>query len=239
MRTRVGNTGFYATFITATLIAATSSATAHTHRSHHTHAHAHAHHHAVRRVAYRHQAMYGAHVIQCVAFAKQDAGIEIRGNARDWWNRAAGIYERGSVPEPGSVLSFRETGRMPLGHVAVVSARIDERTIVIDQSHWNSRGITRNVEVKDVSEYNDWSLVRVQLTSGGAFGSIYPTHGFIYPRPDSSHDAPAEVTPAAEFVPAPHARHATLEVAEVPSAGRGLDLSVNGFAIDAPYRTLR
>jgi surface antigen len=185
--------------------------------------------------------MAGAHVIQCVAFAKADAGIEIRGNARDWWDRAAGIYERGAVPEPGSVLSFRETGRMPLGHVAVVSARLDDRTIVIDQSHWNSRGITRDVEVKDVSEFNDWSLVRVQLGHGRAFGSIYPTHGFIYPRPATNRDEPEEDTrPAAAFTPAARPRqHAALEVAEVPAPSRGLDLSLNGFAVDAPYRTLR
>ncbi len=235
MRTRVGNTVFYATFITATITATTSSASAHTHHAHRArghalaHASAHGHHHGFRRVSYR-QAMAGAHVIQCVAFAKQDAGIEIRGNARDWWSRAAGIYERGTTPEPGSVLSFRETGRMPLGHVAVVSATLDSRTIVIDQSHWNSRGITR--DVKDVSEENDWSLVRVQLRHGGEFGSIYPTHGFIYPRPDSGHDAPARV-----FATVHHTM--ALEVADMPTASRGLDLSVNGIATDAPYRTLR
>ncbi len=242
MRTRVGNSVFYASFITATLIAATSSATAHTHHSHHARAHGHSSHtHALRHVSYRHHAMAGARVIQCVAFAKADAGIEIRGNARDWWDRAAGIYERGEVPEPGSVLSFRETGRMPLGHVAVVSATLDSRTIVIDQSHWNSRGITRNVEVEDVSEDNDWSLVRVQLKHGGAFGSIYPTHGFIYPRPATDRDAPeAETRPAAAFAPSTLAHHhSTLEVAEMPGPSRGLDLSVNGFATDAPYRALR
>ena len=130
---------------------------------------------------------YGAHVIQCVAFAKEDAGIVISGNARDWWGRAEGIYERGSRPEEGSVLSFRANGRMPLGHVAVVSGIEDSRTIVIDQAHWMGRGITRDMEVKDVSQNNDWSAVRVQLGHGGAFGSIYPTHGFIYPRPRSRH----------------------------------------------------
>jgi surface antigen len=243
MRTRVGTSVFYASFITATLIAATSSANANTHHSHHARAHGHAgHHHSVRHASYRHQAMVGARVIQCVAFAKEDAGIEIRGNARDWWNRAAGIYERGEIPEPGSVLSFRETGRMPLGHVAVVSATLDSRTIVIDQSHWNSRGITRDVEVEDVSEDNDWSLVRVQLKRGGAFGSIYPTHGFIYPRPASNRDArEAETRPvSAAFAPSTlEHHHSTLEVAEMPSSSRGLDLSVNGFATDAPYRALR
>jgi surface antigen len=176
-----------------------------------------------------------------VAFAKEDAGIEIRGNARDWWSRAAGVYERGSRPEPGSVLSFRETGRMPLGHVAVVSATLDDRTIVIDQSHWNSRGITRDIEVKDVSEDNDWSLVRVQLGHGREFGSIYPTHGFIYPRPYNTQPTPdEEIQPATAFRPSTLTHyHSTLEVAEAPMNARPLDLSVNGIATDAPYRAWR
>ncbi len=201
-------------------------------------------HHVSLRYAHRHghtgtrYAYYGAHVIQCVAFAKQDAGIQISGNARDWWGRAAGIYERGARPEEGSVLSFRANGRMPLGHVAVVSGVEDSRTILIDQSHWNSRGITRDMEVKDVSENNDWSAVRVQLKRGGAFGSIYPTHGFIYPRPDRG----TTMVNASDTVARPtvHVTRAALEVAEMPVAsGKPLDLSVGGLNFDAPSRALR
>ncbi len=242
MRISAQNALLYATFITASLTTATSSANAHSHHGHgHAHAASHHTHSRLRHIAYMHRVRYGAPVIQCVAFAKADAGIEIRGNARDWWNRAAGIYERGSQPEPGSVLSFRETGRMPLGHVAVVSATLDERTIVIDQSHWNSRGITRDIEVKDVSEDNDWSLVRVQLGHGREFGSIYPTHGFIYPRPATARPAPEEeVQPATTFKPSTLQHyHSTLEVAEAPMNGRPLDLSINGIATDAPYRAWR
>jgi hypothetical protein len=124
---------------------------------------------------------------------------------------------------------------MPLGHVAVVSDTVDSRTIIIDQSHWNSSGITRDVEVKDVSENNDWSMVRVQLKHGGEFGSIYPTHGFIYPRPDTGRDEPAEVRPTAIRA---HYR-TTLEVAEAPASSRPLDLSVSGIATDAPYRAFK
>jgi surface antigen len=231
MLTKARDAIVYGTFITVVLAATTSSANAHTKHSHHAHTAGHAsRHHGFTRVAYYRHAhrFYGAHVIQCVAFAKADAGIEIRGNARDWWDRAAGIYERGDRPETGSVLSFRQTGRMPLGHVAVVSATVDSRTIIIDQSHWNSNGITRDVEVKDVSEDNDWSLVRVQLKHGGEFGSIYPTHGFIYPRPDTGRDEPAAVR-----------RVTFTEVAEAPGSSRPLDLSVGGIATDAPYRAFR
>ncbi len=220
-------------------------ATGHTHHHHHT---------QVARVSYRHhghlgsQYAYGAHVIQCVAFAKQDAGIIISGNARDWWARAAGIYDRGSQPEPGSVLSFRSTGRMPLGHVAVVAGVEDSRTIIIDQSHWNSRGITRDIQVKDVSENNDWTAVRVQLSHGGAFGSIYPTHGFIYPRPDRGAQEANETNPPAQSISASPAVmrigqrvrvHAVMEVAEAPVTGKALDLTVPGISFDAPNRAWR
>jgi surface antigen len=205
------------------------------------------HHHS--RYTHASYSPYGAtpHVIQCVAFAKQDAGIEISGNARDWWTNAAGVYARGHAPEIGSVLSFRANDRMPLGHVAVVADIADSRTITIDQSHWNSRGITRDIEVKDVSEDNDWSAVRVQLAHEGAFGSIYPTHGFIYARPDQGAIVQASIhAPAPDLGTAPadlrkHVRHGGLqvEVAEVPAATRGLDLSLNGIASDAPDRDFR
>ena len=227
----------YALFIALSAPCAPVSAFARSiygHSSHYTHTHGYA-----ARTAPR--------VIQCVAFAKWDAGIEISGNARDWWSNAAGVYERGRRPETGSVLSFRANERMPLGHVAVVASVSDSRTITIDQSHWNSRGITRDIEVKDVSEDNDWSAVRVQLAHEGAFGSIYPTHGFIYPRPDGGTLVEASVhapMPALDRAPADlrqgvHARGLQVEVAEVPAATRGLDLSLNGIASDAPDRDFR
>jgi surface antigen len=210
----------------------------------------HTHYTHTNRIGYRHAGGY-AHVIQCVAFAKQDAGIQISGNARDWWSNAAGVYQRGRAPEVGSVLSFRANGRMPLGHVAVVASVGDSRTITIDQSHWNSRGITRDIEVKDVSEDNDWSAVRVQLAHEGAFGSIYPTHGFIYARPDNGTIMEASVhAPMPNLDPAPADLRRTItrsvshdatriEVAEMPAPSRGLDLSLNGIASDAPDRDFR
>ena len=251
------NAIFYASVVSASVFAATSSASAHSHHAH-AHASAHAFSHAghaqhaaggraqhfagrhgrasFRYASYHRATGYGASVIQCVAFAKEDAGIDISGNARDWWSRAAGVYDRGNRPEAGSVLSFRETGRMPMGHVAVVASTLGSRTIVIDQSHWNSRGITRNVQVEDVSENNDWTAVRVQMTPGGEYGSIYPTHGFIYPRPDSGHAVSAdEESPMPVVREVSHRHHAVLEVAEAPSSGP-LDLSI---PTDAPNRAFR
>ncbi|MEJ0045989.1 MAG: CHAP domain-containing protein [Rhodospirillales bacterium] len=191
----------------------------------------------------------GGRVIQCVAFAKQDAGIVLPGNARDWWANAAGVYQRGARPEPGSVLAFAANGRMPLGHVAVVSAVVDSRTISIDQAHWNSRGVTRDIEVKDVSEENDWSAVRVQLAHAGSFGSIYPTRGFIYARPDNGRIIEASARtpmPAMDEPPADlrigtrrHHSAIAIEVAEVPHPSRGLDLSLNGIGNDAPDRAFQ
>ncbi len=199
------------------------------------HAEARTHQHRVYALrAHRHAA--SAHVIQCVAFARAQSAVALPGNAADWWYNAAGVYARGSAPEAGSVLNFRATGRMPDGHVAVVTDVLDPRTVVIEQSHWASAGVSRDVRVIDVSADNDWSEVRVELGHQDSFGSIYPTYGFIYPRP-----AGAGVTLASAHA----ARHeVTLEVAEAPvdsrtAAPRSIDLSTGSIVDDAPDRDLR
>ena len=154
----------------------------------------HTAHHNVHKASARHHHSSG-HVIQCVAYAKSASEVVLRGNARDWWHNAAGVYERGLAPKSGSVLNFRATRRMPLGHVAVVRDVVDSRTIVIDQSHW--------------------SAVRVALNSNSHnYGSIYPTYGFIYPRSAGTDAAPASLkqevmtawankTPATQLAQAP------------------------------------
>lgn len=128
----------------------------------------------------------------CVPFARDVSGIKVMGNAKDWWYAAAGHYARGHRPEPGSVLDFMGIARMPLGHVAVVSRLVNSREILIDQANWdgpgsNHRGIARNIAVIDVSRNNDWTAVRVGLGPRypGQYGSVYPTYGFIYDRPDN------------------------------------------------------
>jgi surface antigen len=127
--------------------------------------------------------------ISCVPFARNDSGISIAGNAWQWWDDAAGTYARGSVPEAGSVLTFRANGRMRLGHVAVVSRVINAREIEIEHANWwgpgMHGGVARNIPVVDVSEANDWTAVRVGLGQSGEFGSVYPIYGFIYNRPDT------------------------------------------------------
>ncbi len=194
-----------------------------------------AHHSVVRH--------YGrAGVLQCVTYVNRESDVHLTGNAVDWWRNAAGIYDRGQRPEADSVLSFRANGRMPLGHVAVVSRVVDSRLIEINQAHWPIAGavggISLHVPVVDVSPNNDWSEVRVGLGSGSAFGSIYPTHGFIYPRGtgpwlETAAAAPAgsRARPASAAAPAPTYR----EVAEAPASAAGIDLRIS----DAPARDVR
>ncbi len=94
------------------------------------------------------------------------------------------------APRSAASLNFRANGRMRMGHVAVVSNVVDARNIEIDHANWagpgaSRGGVSRNITVVDVSSNNDWTAVRVALGHTGEFGSIYPTFGFIYDRPDS------------------------------------------------------
>ena len=123
--------------------------------------------------------------LQCVPFARENSGIELTGNAGTWWDSASGLYERGARPEVGSILNFRATGHMRMGHVAVVTNVISGRHIEIDHANWGAPGrISRNIDVIDVSAANDWTQVRVALSQNEDYGSTYPTFGFIYDRPD-------------------------------------------------------
>lgn len=123
--------------------------------------------------------------LQCVPFARENSGIELSGDAGTWWNNASGLYERGARPEVGSILNFRATGHMRMGHVAVVTNVISGRHIEIDHANWGAPGrISRNIDVVDVSPSNDWTQVRVALSQAEDYGSTYPTFGFIYDRPD-------------------------------------------------------
>jgi surface antigen len=178
--------------------------------------------------------------ISCVPYARQVSGIEVAGNAWEWWDNAAGLYARGDRPEPGSVLNFRANGRMRLGHVAVVTQVINPREVIVDHANWPTGGgrggVSHNVAVVDVSEANNWSAVRVELDRDGTFGSVYPTYGFIYNRPDTGmvvanvarpapqpaiNPARSDLRPAAE-----RPWHTTEEVAEAPASRQRIDLTV-------------
>lgn len=123
---------------------------------------------------------------QCVPFARLMSGIQIFGDARTWWSQAAGKYETGSVPKIGSVLSFKPTARMNLGHVAFVSQVLTDRVIQVTHANWSviegDRGqIEKDVTVVDVSQNGDWSQVKVWYDPIRDLGTtVYPTNGFIY-----------------------------------------------------------
>jgi surface antigen len=165
--------------------------------------------------------------MQCVPYARNVSGIQVTGNAWQWWNNAAGTYARGHVPEKGSVLAFRSNYRMRLGHVAVVSKVINSREILVDHANWTSGMVMRGVAVVDVSEANNWSAVRVILGRSSDFGSVYPTYGFIYNRPDTgvmeTQNQPPAPTPVLNPVPSdlrPNAErpwHTYEEVADAPA----------------------
>ncbi|MBS0561633.1 MAG: DUF2029 domain-containing protein [Proteobacteria bacterium] len=124
--------------------------------------------------------------LQCVAYARARANIDLAGDAWRWWDAAIGRYARGHAPAPGSVLSFRPSARIPLGHVAVVARVLGRRLILVDQANWSGPGtVSRGVAVADVSPANDWTLVRVHLGAGpgAGFGQDYPANGFIYAHP--------------------------------------------------------
>ena len=157
-----------------------------------------------------------------------------------------GLYARGDQPETGSVLDFRSNGRMRLGHVAVVKRVVNAREVIVDHANWPSGGtpgrISRNVAVVDVSEANNWSAVRVELSRDGTFGSVYPTYGFIYNRPDTGamiansarpapqpaiNPVPSDLRPAAE-----RPWRTVEEVAEFPANQRSrIDPSGSSAAV--------
>ncbi|HKX64230.1 MAG TPA: CHAP domain-containing protein, partial [Rhizomicrobium sp.] len=42
--------------------------------------------------------------LQCVPYARAHSAIKIYGDAYTWWDKAAGKYPRGTLPEPGAVM---------------------------------------------------------------------------------------------------------------------------------------
>lgn len=159
--------------------------------------------------------------LECVPYARELSGIQIRGDAHSWWDQAAERYVRSNRPRTGAVLSFRPQGNMRLGHVAVVSRIIDPRRVLVSHANWSTidgrRGhIETDVPVEDVSERNDWSRVRVWYAPIGKLGTTaWPVNGFIYP--DRADRAPAKSLPSPQL-----AAHVA-PVSPVSIAGRADD----------------
>ena len=175
---------------------------------------------------------------QCVPFARLVSGIQIFGDAYTWWQQAAGKYETGFTPRAGAVLCFKPTGRMRLGHVAVVSQVLTDRVIQITHANWSlidgSRGqVEKNVTVVDVSPEGDWSQVKVWFDPTGNLGAtVYPTYGFIY-QDKSAH--PASQFASAQNTAFTMAQNAANQVAAAVRPGAS-PLQMLGQAADSTDR---
>ena len=218
-----------------TAFADTNNSVSH-HPKHHWH---HSRHVALTRNARVHHVSAG---LQCVPFARAESGIVIKGNAANWWYAAAGVYARGSRPEPGAVLNFRATRNMRLGHVAVVTNVLSTREIEIDHANWawtsaTQGNVTLAMRVIDVSPENDWTAVRVELGHTGQFGAVYPTYGFIYDRPDNGTMIANTLTSLHPTIERPPLDD--VEVAEAPPVRADAGPAVVPLAVDAASRSLR
>lgn len=130
---------------------------------------------------------------QCALFAREFTGINIRANAFQWWDLAAGQYPRGDAPRPDAILVLRSTPQLPLGHVAIVKTLANPREITVTHANWGMDDPTRRIihdstPVVDASPRNDWTQVRFWNVKAHAFGKVYAAYGFIYPR-GYTHDS--------------------------------------------------
>ncbi|MFC3123875.1 CHAP domain-containing protein [Pseudoroseomonas globiformis] len=123
--------------------------------------------------------------VSCVPYARARSGVDLRGDAWQWWEAAAGRYPRGHRPQPGSILVLQRSGRLRDGHLSVVTRLISSREILVDHANWASGAakgrITTGQRVQDVSAANDWSLVRVWYPPVNDYGATaYPATGFVH-----------------------------------------------------------
>lgn len=142
-----------------------------------------------------------AHAAACVFWVRQLTDMSLRGDAWQWWDAAAGRYERGANPTVGSVLVFKRARSLSRGHVSTVSRVIDRRTVEVDHSWLTDNRLYRNMRVVDVSARNDWTEVRVWHPRINDLGTtVYPTYGFVQPdrpRPDLLFASIREAAPSA------------------------------------------
>lgn len=128
--------------------------------------------------------------VECAPYARQVTGLQLFGDAADWWEAAEGRYQRSAEPSPGAVLVFQRSSRLPHGHVSVVTSLRSGREVVVTQANWVHGRIARSEPVVDVSPGNDWTAVRVWWEPSGQLGStVYPAFGFIQP-PGSGRPTP-------------------------------------------------
>ncbi len=119
--------------------------------------------------------------LQCAPYAREHSGVQIFGDAYTWWDKAAGKYPRGPLPQLGAVMVLNNYAGDSRGHLAVVRRVVSQREIRVDHANWLDDGsIYVNDPVEDVSSANDWSVVRVFNLQTGSWGArLYPVQGFI------------------------------------------------------------
>lgn len=141
-----------------------------------------------------------AGTLQCVPYARAQSGIDLHGNAATWWDQAEGTYSRGNSPRAGSVLVFKASRAMRVGHVAVVDRIVDDRHVVLNHANWSRPGmIEKSAMAEDVSEKGDWSSVRVWYSPTQSLGlRASPAFGFIYAN-GSNGGSEVGSTPAAKM----------------------------------------
>ena len=140
----------------------------------------------------------GTASVECAPFARALTGVQLSGGADDWWRQAAARYQRASRPAVGSILALRSSGRLPDGHVAVVTRVMSGRQVLVTQANWVHHRVTEDQPVIDVSPGNDWSVVRLWWPPSGQMGiTEYPALGFILPDRPASHDQLIAATPRA------------------------------------------
>ena len=136
--------------------------------------------------------------VECAPFARALTGVQLRGDAEAWWQEAAGRYQRAAAPAVGSILVLARAGRLPDGHVAVVTRLISARQVLVTQANWVHHRVTEDQPVIDVSPANDWSVVRLWWPPSGQMGiADYAVRGFIRPDRPASHDQLIADTPRA------------------------------------------
>ena len=128
--------------------------------------------------------------LQCVPYARAHSDVKLYGDAYPWWDKAEGKYPREAAPELGAVMVLNNYAGPDRAHVAVVSKLVSAREIRVDHANWLDDGsIYVNDPVEDVSQANDWSLVRVfNLKTDAWGGKVYPVQGFIGGKADGRPD---------------------------------------------------
>jgi hypothetical protein len=128
--------------------------------------------------------------LQCVPYARAHSDVKLFGDAYTWWDKAEGKYPREAAPEPGAVMVLNNYAGADHAHLAVVRRLISSREIRVDHANWlNDGSIYVNDPVEDVSEANDWTLVRVFNLKTAAWGiKLYPVQGFIGGKEEARPD---------------------------------------------------